>query len=305
MSQQKIQQSLQLLSPYVFQQEKTAKIILISLLNKWHILIEDMPWSGKTTLTKAISKIFWFDFQRIHGTSDMTPQDIIWGEFFNIHSKEIEVKKWPIFTQVLLVDEINRMSPKTQSAFLQAMEEKKVSIAGITYDLDENFLVIATQNPIELAGTHILPEAQKDRFFSRIHLWTPSKKLQLEIIQNNFYQSLWEKIENLEKIFTHEEIKNMYNQIQNIEINQEMAEKLVEFFEEIKTHQNIMYGVSQRGISLFIQACKAHAYILGRDFITPEDGFFCIEYCLLHRLNIESSQKNTLEVLYKNIFKKF
>ena len=272
---------------------------------KWSLLIEDLPWSWKTTLSKAISKLLWFSFNRIHWTSDILPQDIIWWEYFNLNTKNIEIKKWPIFTELFLVDEINRMNPKTQSAFLQAMEEKKVSIMWIDYNLPKNFCVIATQNPIEYSWTFILPEAQKDRFYAKISLWNPTDELQLEIITNNFYNLISEKINNLEQIFDKKELDECFLKIQDVKISQEIAKRLVMFFNLIKTSDKIIYPISQRWISIFILACKANAFLNERDYIIPQDWLELLNYFLLHRLDVEKSSSNILNYLYKEAFINF
>lgn len=150
--------------PFVFDKPEVAKIFEIALLIRGHILIEDFPGIGKTTIAKAFSKLIGYSFSRIQGTSDSLPQDILGGEVFDFEQKHFSIKKGPIFQELVLIDEINRMHPKTQSAFLQCMEEQKVSLAGIEYELPKHHLIIATQNPIEYAGTFPLPEAQRDRF---------------------------------------------------------------------------------------------------------------------------------------------
>lgn len=200
MIKQKYQEYETAILPYVYNNKTLAKIIFITILIKWSLLIEDLPGTWKTTLSMALAKIFWFNFNRIHWTSDLLPQDIIWWEYYNVNTKNIEIKKWPIFTELFLVDEINRMNPKTQSAFLQAMEEKKVSILWQDFDLPKSFFVIATQNPIEYSWTFSLPEAQKDRFYAKISLWNPSKEDQEKIILSNFYVNLKENINLLKEI---------------------------------------------------------------------------------------------------------
>lgn len=293
------------LSNYVYQKEIISRVIFITFLINWSILIEDLPWTWKTTLSKAIAKLFGFDFSRIHATSDLMPQDIIWWEYFNINTKNIEIKKWPIFTEVFLVDEINRMNPKTQSAFLQAMEEKKVSILWQDFELSEFFSVIATQNPIEYSWTFSLPEAQKDRFFSKISLWSPSKELQENLIVNNWFDKITQNIDLLEPIITKDELKIFQNDIKNIAISKDLAQRLVSFFELINTSDKIIYPISQRWISIFIKALKANAYINNRNFVVPQDWVEIMDYFLVHRLDIEKSNNMILKSLYAQSFKHF
>jgi len=290
---------------FVYQKEEISKVIFINFLIKWSLLIEDLPWTWKTTLAKALSKLLWFDFNRIHWTSDLLPQDIIWWEYYNLNTKNIEIKKWPIFTELFLVDEINRMNPKTQSAFLQAMEEKKVSIMWIEHTLSKYFSVIATQNPIEYSWTFTLPEAQKDRFFAKISLGSPSDEIQKNIIINNFYNSITNKIDSLKQIITNDDLDKYYTEIQNIKISEEIIKKLVLFFNFIKESEKILYPISQRWISIFILASKANAFIQGRDYITPKDCYELIEYFINHRLDVEKGSKEVVKDLYKEAFKYF
>lgn len=294
-----------LISDFVYEKKELSQVIFITFLLRWSLLIEDLPWTWKTTLAKALAKLFGFEFNRIHATSDLVPQDIIGGEYYNMSTKTLEIKKWPIFTQLLLVDEINRMNPKSQSAFLQAMEEKKVSLLGTDFDLSEFFCVIATQNPIEFHGTFVLPEAQKDRFFAKISLGMPSSPLQKQIIRHNISKNINTKIDQLPVLFTTQELTQYYSEIQNIEISDEVAEKMVMFFELLKQDARILYPMSQRWIYIFIWACKANAFLHERKFVIPEDGFELLATFLLHRLDIESEGLLVLEQLYKQAFKHF
>lgn len=293
------------IAPFVYNKNSLSKVIFITFLIQWSLLIEDLPGTGKTTLAKAISKLLGLSFNRIHGTSDLIPQDIIGWEYYNIDTKIIEIRKWPIFTELFLVDEINRMNPKTQSAFLQAMEEKKVSIMGKDYDLPKNFSVIATQNPIEYSGTFTLPEAQKDRFYSKISLGNPSNDLQQTIIMTHFYDSIQDTLACLSPILTFEEWEEYFQQIKNIKISEDIAKRLVSFFHLIKENEKILYPISQRWISIFILACKANAFIGERGYVIPEDGFDLLEAFVVHRLDIEKSSSHVVWDLYKEAFKHF
>ncbi len=293
------------LSPFAYNKEEIVKIIFINILIKWSILIEDLPWIWKTTLSKAVSKLIWFKFNRIQWTSDLIPQDIIGWEFYNFNLKEIEIRKWPIFTELLLIDEINRMNPKTQSAFLQAMEEKKVSILWEEFKISDYFFVIATQNPIEYSWTFPLPEAQRDRFTSRISIWMPLDKLQKEIIVNNSYISLDENLKKIKSIISKSQLKKHFENILKVNVSEEVANRMVSFFNEIKNSAKIIYPLSQRWINTFLMWCRANAYIEWRDFITPKDWELLIDSFLSHRLEIEKSEKNILLDMYNNSFKNF
>lgn len=293
------------LNDFTYNNQQLTKILFINILINWSILIEDLPWVGKTTLSKAIAKLIGYNFNRIQGTSDLIPQDIIWGEFYNFNKKEIEIRKWPIFSQLLLIDEINRMNPKTQSAFLQAMEEKKVTIQSNQYDLDDKFFVIATQNPIEYSWTFPIPEAQKDRFHSRISLWMPNDELQIEILMNNNSLNISKKLENIETIITKDELDNYFDEIKNVTISYDVSKRMVDFFNQIRQSDKILYPLSQRWIHVFMLWCKANAFIDGRDYIIPSDWEELIETFLVHRLDIQNHQKDILIDLYNNSFKNF
>ena len=293
------------LKDFTYENDELIKILFINILINGSILIEDLPWVWKTTLSKALAKLIWYDFNRIQWTSDLIPQDIIWWEFYNFNTKEIEIRKWPIFSELLLIDEINRMNPKTQSAFLQAMEEKKVTIQTKQYTLDDKFFVIATQNPIEYSWTFPIPEAQKDRFTSRISLWMPSDELQINILMNNSSINISEKLEKLTPIITKTEIDEYFSEIKKVTISYDISKRLVEFFNEIKKSDKILYPLSQRWINIFSIWCKANAFLDGRDYVIPKDWEELIETFLVHRLDISEYQKDFLVDLYRYSFKNF
>jgi MoxR-like ATPase len=197
------------------------------------------------------------------------------------------------------------MNPKTQSAFLQAMEEKSVSLSRKHFELWKYFRVIATQNPIELSGTFSLPEAQLDRFFAKISIGSPSKELQQKILLQNTALTINSKIENLSPIFEKHELDEIWEAIYQIHVDEKIAKRLVDFFENIKNHQNILYPLSQRGISLFLLAAKANAFIHQRTFLTPNDAYSVIPAVLIHRLNIEKNSHHIIQELFKDAFKNF
>lgn len=302
MIQQKYNDFINDISPFVYYKDEISRVIFITLLIKWSILIEDLPWAWKTTLSKAIAKLFWYDFNRMHATSDLMPQDIVWWEYFNIKTKEIEIKKWPIFTQLFLCDEINRMNPKSQSAFLQAMEEKKISIMWVDYNLDDNFCVIATQNPIEFDWTFTLPEAQKDRFYSKISLWIPDDKIQKEIFTWDFYSKINTIQNNLKQVINKQEVNTFLEQIKNIKVSSEFANWLVKFRNNIFESSNILHPLSQRWLSIFLLAIKANAFLQGREYVVPQDWVDLVESFLWHRLDINNNNTNQLVEIYKKSF---
>jgi len=298
-------QFTQWISKFTFKNEKLSEILFISILIRGSILIEDLPGTWKTTLSKALAKLINYDFKRIQWTSDLTPQDILWGEFYDFESKNIVIRKGAIFTQLLLIDEINRMNPKTQSAFLQAMEEKKVSIMWVEYELDDGFFVIATQNPIEYTGTFPLPEAQKDRFTTKVSIWVPNDELQLSIITKNTPVTLSESIGELGTVISSEEIQYHEVKISEVLVSDTLAKRFIKFFKLLWDSSKLMYPLSQRWVATFVQWCRARAYIMWRDYVIPEDGRELLDSFLSHRLDIMWESLEPVEELYDTSFKNF
>ncbi len=271
------------LSPFAFGKQNIIRLLHIAVLTGGHLLIEDLPGVGKTTLAKAFSASLGRSFSRISGTSDTLPGDILGGEFFNPKTREFSIKKGPIFSEVVLIDEINRMHPKAQSAFLEAMEEKAVSIDGTKYELPPIHLVVATQNPIEYAGTYPLPEAQRDRFFAVLRMGFPDRELQKKILQNGEF-ALDKELQSLKPILTEAQIFDRRTQMKTIKISDEIAERILRLAEWSRDGNLFRYGISPRGISLFSSALRANALLDERDFVIPEDGKFLAASVLAHRL---------------------
>lgn len=260
--------------------EKTVKLVLAAFLCKGHVLIEGVPGVGKTTMARAFAAVLGDDYKRIQCTSDMTPSDVIGCNIFDAKTGLFKLYTGPIFTSFLLIDEINRSAPKTQSAFLEAMEEKQVTIDGIKYDLPENFIVIATQNPFEELGTYRLPDSQMDRFLFKAKLEHPQKseeRILLERKGNAIMpkQLIIDKNINIENIFIEPKVMDY---IHNLVI-------------ESRKHGA---GISTRGAIALVNASKAWAAIHGRDYVVPEDVQNVMPNVFEHRLshnNIDICQK--------------
>lgn len=268
-------------------QEEVVDLIFISIIQKGHILFESVPGTGKTVLSKSISKVMGGNFSRIQFTPDVLPTDITGMNIYNPKTKEFELHPGPVQTNILLADEINRATPRTQSALLEVMEEGQVTVDGKTYPLDEPFIVLATQNPIESKqGTFDLPEAQMDRFFLKIDLGYPSfeeERLMLDLHRNKQIQT------SIEQVLTLETIKEIQELAGKIEINDTVKDYIINLVHQTRSHEHIELGASPRGTIALMRASIGSALINGRDYVTPDDVKYIAPYVLTHRivLNIE------------------
>lgn len=260
--------------------DEAVDFILMSFLVKGHILLEDVPGTGKTTLAKAIAKSCSLSFKRIQFTPDLLPSDLIGLNFYNQSKSEFEFRPGPLFSQLVLADEINRAAPRTQSSLLEAMEEHQISVDGTTYPLVEPFLVLATQNPVENQGTFPLPEAQIDRFLVRLKLGYPSKEKELEL-----YKTHTQRI-NLEltPILTAEKIIELQQEVQQVKIHPDLLDYIYNIVEKTRQHEKILLGISPRGALACVRSVKAFAAIQGRDFVLPDDIKKCVIPVFAHRI---------------------
>jgi len=245
-----------------------VKMAIVNLLAKGHLLIEDVPGVGKTTLAFTIAKAINCSFQRIQFTSDLLPTDIIGVHIYNPDSREFEFRPGPIFTNIVLADEINRTNPKTQSALLEAMNDRRVSVERKTYRLPEPFMVIATQNPFEYHGTFPLPESQLDRFMMHIKLGYPEKEYEKQVI---LAQSRLDTIETMEPVISSSEIMRMQKEVETVRIEDSLLNYLMSVVTETRRNDKIRLGVSPRGSQFLLRVARAMAYYEGRDYIVPGD----------------------------------
>lgn len=262
--------------------------VLVALLAEGHVLIEDVPGVGKTTLAKSIARSLDCTFKRIQFTPDLLPSDILGVSVYNQQSADFVYKKGPIYSNVVLADEINRASPKTQSSLLEAMEERQVTIDGSTYKLDEPFIVIATQNPIEYEGTFPLPEAQLDRFMLKLKIGYPDEIHELRIFDKIDKQL---RAEDLQPVLTHEQIINMRNEVNNVHMSQELEAYIFSIIRSTREDDEILLGCSPRAAIALYKASKAMAYVNGRDYVIPEDIQNLVEDVLSHRVIIKPEVK--------------
>ncbi len=265
--------------------QSAVKMAIVTLLGRGHLLIEDVPGVGKTTLAFTLAKATNCSFQRIQFTSDMLPTDIIGVSIYNPDTKNFEFKQGPIFANIVLADEINRTSPKTQSALLEAMNERRVSVDRKTYTLPEPFMVIATQNPIEYHGTFPLPESQLDRFMMHIKLGYPGHEDEKQALLG---QSSLEFLENMQPVITADEIHRMQREVDDVRVDNSLLDYLVAIITETRNNDRIRLGASTRGAQFLLKAAKANAYYEGRDYVVPEDIKDLVPTVLGHRLILKA-----------------
>ncbi|MBX4251196.1 MoxR family ATPase [Enterococcus faecium] len=254
--------------------------MIVALLAGGHVLFEDIPGVGKTLLVKALAKAVQGTFSRVQCTPDLLPSDILGFSVYNSQSKEFEFRPGPIFTTILLADEINRTTPRAQSALLEAMAENHATIDNNTYPLDNHFFVLATQNPIEYEGTYPLPEAQLDRFLFRLQIGYPSFDDELLLLLDKFEKVL----DNLNEVLNSYEIEEIKTNVANVFVSPEVASYALQLVSATRSHAAIQLGISPRGSLSFIQAAKAYALIHGRNYVTPKDLQDLVPYVFSHRL---------------------
>ena len=268
-------------------QDALQKTIL-ALLVQGHVLIEDVPGVGKTMLARTIARSIGCSFKRIQFTPDMLPSDVTGVSVFNQRDREFEFREGPIFAQIVLVDEINRATPKTQSALLEAMEERQVSVDGQTYKMPTPFLVMATQNPIEYEGTFPLPEAQLDRFMLRIRLGYVSKSEEINILSA---QQFKHPLENLEQVLTQEELVQLQDAVKEVYVDDSIKQYIISIVDATRNHPDIYLGSSPRGSLALYKTTQALSALLGRDYVIPDDVKTLAEPTLAHRLIISPAAR--------------
>jgi MoxR-like ATPase len=252
----------------IYGKEEAIQLALITLLARGHLLIEDVPGVGKTTLAQAIAKSFHCTFQRIQFTSDLLPSDVLGVSVYNPESREFEFRSGPIFANVVLADEINRTTPRTQSALLEAMNEAQVTVDGKTLQLPHPFLVIATQNPVEHHGTYPLPESQLDRFLMRIKMGYPSHETEREILRKHIHD---DSIAALEPIAGVRDVLEMQEAVARVKVDASLHDYALEIVNRTRKTEQLALGVSPRGTLMLQRAAQARAFLDGRDYCLPDD----------------------------------
>ena len=283
---------------------EVVRLSMVCLLAKGHLLIEDVPGVGKTTLAHALARSVQCDFHRLQFTSDMLPSDVLGVTIYNAHTQAFEFKPGPVFTHFLLADEINRATPKTQSALLEAMNEVQVTIESHSYPLAQPFMVIATQNPVEHHGTYPLPESQLDRFLMRMRIGYPGREAERQILRNSDHNPS----DSVRPVISSDDLVHLQSQVNGIAIDDSLVEYMLAIIEKTRAHEALALGVSPRGAQALYRATQALAMLEGRDYAIPDDVKRLIVPVCAHRIalnpraslsqrNAESAERILQEIL--------
>ena len=262
--------------------------LLVALLARGHVLIEDYPGLAKTLMAKTLAQSLGLHFKRVQFTPDLLPADITGSYVYNQRTGDFELRRGPIFTNILLADEINRAPPKTQSALLEAMQERQVTLDGVTYRLEEPFLVIATQNPIEFEGVYPLPEAQLDRFAMRLRVGYPDESEEVEILRRRIRRGSDEV--RVEVVATREEVVEMQRAVERVHVDESILGYIVAIVRATRQHPRVEVGVSPRGAEILMKLARARAAVVGRDYVIPDDVKELAVEALAHRLVLRAEQ---------------
>lgn len=268
--------------------EEKVKLAVTTLLAEGHLLIEDVPGVGKTTLAKGLARCIDASFGRIQFTPDTLPSDVTGISIYNMNTGSFKYEKGPILNNIVLADEINRTSPKTQASLLEAMEEKQISVDGKMFVIEKPFMVIATQNPVEFLGTYNLPEAQLDRFMMRISLGYPDKEQEKKLAVMNIKNTA-----DIGKVITKEQLLEAVEEVKNVRVHDDIVAYVVNITDATRNNENISLGASPRATIALLSAARAKAYIEGRGFVTPDDIKELLLPVLSHRimLSVEAKMK--------------
>ncbi|MBO8178761.1 MAG: MoxR family ATPase [Bacillus sp. (in: Bacteria)] len=261
--------------------KEVGELCLVALLAKGHVLLEDVPGVGKTMMVRSLAKSVSATFKRIQFTPDLLPSDVLGVSIYDPKKMEFQFRPGPIMGHIILADEINRTSPKTQSALLECMEESSVTVDGVSYQLKAPFFVMATQNPIEYEGTYPLPEAQLDRFLLKIEMGYPTAEEEIEVL--NRAQRI-PPIEQLQPVITLDELRELQEAVLEVIVDETIKRYIVDLATRTRTHTNVYLGVSPRGSIGLMRACQAYALLRGRDYVIPDDVQYLAPFVFAHRM---------------------
>jgi len=272
--------------------DDVLRLALISIFARGHLLIEGVPGVGKTTLGQALARAIDCSFQRVQFTSDMLPSDVLGISIYSAIEQRFEFKRGPVFANVVLADEINRTTPKTQSALLEAMNEGQVTVDSHSFPLPQPFLVIATQNPVEHHGTYPLPESQMDRFLMRVRMGYPDGEAEREILRS---QGGAAQLENLEPVLTGADVLEMQHAVTRVRVDESLVSYTLQIVRKTRDSEHLSLGVSPRGSQMLYRAAQASAFLDGRDFCTPEDFKPLVVPVFAHRVAVSTLYSSTLK----------
>ncbi len=281
---EKIQQLREEISTVIIGQTQAVDLLLTAILANGHVLIEGMPGVAKTLLARLISRLIDARFSRIQFTPDLMPSDVLGTTIFNVKTSEFDFHKGPVFADIILVDEINRAPAKTQAALFEVMEERQVTIDGVTHKMGELYTILATQNPIEQEGTYRLPEAQLDRFLMKITMDYPSVEEETDILLHHQQDSNFVKLDTIRPVLTKAELLELRKMLSEVVVDESLLRYIVEIVQQTRTSRAVFSGASPRASVAILQCAKAYALLQGRDFITPDDIKYVAPSVLHHRL---------------------